>query len=79
MSLFLKIYLFGYLIAFIELIGLYTDKDNRIHWVELVVSIFMAALSWIAALALFVAGNIKDGQKKDDDKDIFGNDKLAGT
>jgi multisubunit Na+/H+ antiporter MnhG subunit len=79
MSLVLKIYLFGCFIAFIELIGLYRDKDGMIDWVELIVSIFVSALSWLIALALFIGANIKQGQKDDDDKDIFGNDNLAGT
>jgi len=79
MSLLLQIYLLGYLLAFIELIFLYRDKDGMINWVELVVSIFVALLSWIAALALFIGTNIKHGHKDDDGKDIFGNDKLAGT
>ena len=79
MSLVLKIYLFGCLVAFIELIGLYRDDDGMIDWIELIVAIVLSAFSWLIALALFIGANIKQGQKKDDDKDIFGNDKLAGT
>ena len=67
MSLWLKIYLIGYLIAFIELIGLYADKDNRISWVELVVAIFVSTLSWMIALALFIGGNIKNSRNDNDD------------
>jgi hypothetical protein len=81
MSIFWKIYLLGYLAGFIACINSVKDKDNRISWVELVVSIFTASLSWIIALALFVGQNIKHGhdKKDNDNKDIFGNDNLAGT
>ena len=75
MSLLLEIYLLGYLIAFIELIGLYADADNRISWVELVVAILVSILSWIIALGLFIGGNIKNSSD-DDDND---NNNLAST
>ena len=78
MSLLLKIYLLGCLVAFIELIAIYRDADGNIDWVELVVSILISVLSWIVALALFISMNIKHGHDKD--KDFFGDDNnLAGT
>jgi RsiW-degrading membrane proteinase PrsW (M82 family) len=79
--LWLKIYLWGCLVAFIELIAIYRDADGNINWVELVVSIFLSAFSWLIALALFIGMNIKnaeDHRKDNDDKDFFG-DNLAGT
>ena len=78
MNIYLKIYLLGYLIAFIELIGLYADKDNRISWVELVVAIFVSILSWLIALALFIGGGIKNSRNDNDDDDNDNNN-LAGT
>ena len=81
MSLWLQIYLWGCLVAFVELIFVYRDADGNIDWVELVVSILISALSWIVALALFISINIKHGHDKDNnDKDFFGDDNnLAGT
>jgi hypothetical protein len=80
MSLWLQIYLLGYLIAFIECIAIFRDEDNMINWVQLVVAIFMSLLSWVIALALWLGWNIKHGHDNDnEDKDNFFNDDLAGS
>jgi hypothetical protein len=83
MSLWLQIYLLGYLLAFIECILIFRDDKGMINWVGLVVAIFAALLSWILAFALWVGMNIKHGQERDkknkDEEDKFFGDDLAGS
>ena len=79
MHLFWKIYLWGCLAGFIACIISVRDKDNRVSWVEVVVSIFTASLSWVIAIALFVGMNAKHGHDKDDDRHKNNYDNLAGT
>ena len=80
MNIYLKIYLWGCLAGFIACINSVKDRDNKVSWVEVVVSIICSLFSWLIALALFVGMNIKHGHDKDDDKNKFNdNNKLAGT
>jgi hypothetical protein len=91
MPLWLKIYLLGCLLAFTECIIICEDRDKRISWVELIVSIICSAFSWLLALALFIGQSIKHGHDKnnndnghdsnndDKDNDNLNDNNLAGT
>jgi hypothetical protein len=90
MSIYLRIYLWGCLAGFIACISSVRDKDNRISFVELIVSIFCSSFSWVIALALFAGLLAKYRKEKKDKKDnndknffdnndIFGGNNFAGT
>jgi hypothetical protein len=83
MNIFLKIYLWGCLAGFIACINSVKDRDNKVSWVEVVVSIICSVFSWLIAIALFVGQNAKHGHKDNDenknDKNIFDDNNLAGT
>ena len=70
MPLWLKIYLWGYLVSFIICIAIERDEDGNISVPELIASMIVALLSWLSALALWVGWNIKHGHDKKGKDDI---------
>jgi hypothetical protein len=71
MSIGLKIYLVGYLVALIYCVRIFSDEKGRILVGDFMGCLLFAIMSWIGALALWVGQNIKhaDNIEKDKRKD----------
>jgi len=68
MSIGLKIYLVGYLVALIYCVRIFSDDKRRILVGDLIGCLLFAITSWIGALALWVGQNIKHADNIERDK-----------
>jgi hypothetical protein len=58
MSLLLKLYLLGYILAFAYSVHIFKDKDGRIGGSEIVIIFFVSLFSWSVLLGLWIGQNI---------------------
>ena len=63
MTIVLKIYLIGFIVA-LSMCVMYMKDNRHINVGDFLVSVLLALLSWITVLALWVGMNIKHGHDR---------------
>ncbi len=68
MSIGLRIYLFGVIVAIIYCVRIFSDEKGRIYTDDFLVCLLFGVSSWIGVLALWIGQNIKHADNIEKDK-----------